>query len=156
MIFERATEGDFRAVNKLARQVTEFHAQWDHSLEVVDYPYPMDYFLECIREDSIHESTIYVAKQDDDVVGYMRFYLWKTNSTVNQNRMMLSIDDIGVEESLRGRGIGTQMMEKLRDLARGEGCSALNLYVDAPNSAAIAFYEKCGFHIRNHGMTMKL
>lgn len=39
---------------------------------------------------------------------------------------------------------------------RMEGCAALNLYVDAPNENAIAFYHKCGLTIRNHGMTLKL
>jgi len=32
----------------------------------------------------------------------------------------------------------------------------LNLYVDAPNENAIAFYEKRGLRIRNHGMSMTL
>lgn len=156
MIFELARESDFEAVNRLARQVAAHHAQWDADIQFVDQPYPMDWFQACIQEDSIHESVIYVARQDETVVGYMRFYLWHTNSTMTEKRTMLSIDDIGVDESLRHQGIGTQMMDSLRTLAKEWGCSNLCLYVDAPNDSAISFYQKCGFQARNIGMRMKL
>lgn len=156
MIFELAKESDFEAVNRLARQVTSYHAQWDSNIQIVDHPYPMDFFLECIREDSVYQNAIYVARQGDAVVGFMRFYLWQTNSTVTEKRTMLSIDDIGVEEGMRHQGIGTRMMDALRTLAEEWGCSDLCLYVDAPNESAIAFYQKCGFRTRNIGMRMKL
>lgn len=156
MIFELAKETDFEAVNRLARQVAAHHAQWDTGIQVVDNPYPMDWFLQCTKADSIHESVIYVARQDGVVVGYMRFYLWHTNSTMTEKRTMLSIDDVGVDEGMRHQGVGTQMMDALRSLAREWGCSNLCLYVDAPNESAIAFYKKCGFQAKNIGMRMQL
>lgn len=156
MILERAGEGDFEAVNRLARQVTAFHAQWDPNIQVVEYPYPMDFFLECIGEDSIHQNTIYVARQENTVVGFMRFYLWQTNSTVCAKRKMLSIDDIGVDESLRNQGIGQEMMAQLRIVAKGWGCDSVHLYVDAENESAYHYYLKCGFRVRNMGMGLKL
>lgn len=156
MIFELARETDFEAVNRLARQVAAHHAQWDTSIQIVEDVYPREWFLQCTKADSIHESVIYVARQDGVVVGYMRFYLWHTNSTMTETRTMLSIDDIGVDESLRHQGVGTQMMDALRSLAREWGCSNLCLYVDAPNESAYGFYKKCGFETRNIGMRMQL
>lgn len=156
MIFELARESDFEAVNLLARQVAAHHAQWDKGIQAVEHPYPMDFFLECIQEDSVHSNAIYVARENGAVVGFMRFYLWQTNSAVTQTRTMLSIDDFGVEESLRSRGIGTKMMEALRSLAKEWGCASLCLYVDAPNDSAISFYKKSGFSTRNIGMRMEL
>ena len=153
---ELARVEDFEAVNRLARQVCELHAQWDGTIQVVDHPYPMDYFQECIGENSLSESAIYVARQNGTVVGFMRFYLWETNSPVSEKRKMLSIDDIGVEEALRNQGIGTEMMRQLRVLAKGWGCDSVHLYVDAQNESAYAYYLKCGFHVRNMGMGMKL
>lgn len=156
MIFELAREGDFEAVNRLARQVVAHHAQWNLNEQIVEHPYPLDFYQTCIRPESIRENAVYVMRQDDAVVGYMRFYLWETNSATSAKRTMLSIDDIGVEESLRNRGIGTKMMDRLRELADGWGVSAICLYVDAPNESAQVFYKKCGFKIRNLGMTMYL
>lgn len=157
MILELAKETDFEAVNRLARQVNAYHAAWTPNLQIVEHPYPMDFFLSCIRPESICENAIYVMRENDAVLGYMRIYLWETNSFVTNKRTMLSIDDIGVEESLRNHGIGKQMMVQLIDLAKREwGCTSICLYVDAPNESAYAYYEKCGFHVRNIGMTLDL
>lgn len=155
-MLELAKQTDFEAVNRLARQVVSHHAQWNPNEQVVQYPYPMDFFQSCIALNAIRENAIYVMRQGDTVVGYMRIYLWETNSTTSAKRTMLSIDDIGVDESLRNQGIGTEMMNQLRVLANNWGCSSICLYVDAPNESAQAFYQKCGFHVRNIGMTLNL
>lgn len=156
MVFEQAKEEDFHAVNRLAKQVCEHHAQWDKSLQVVEEPYPMDWFLECTRYHPRNESMIYVARNEGKVVGFMRFYLWETNSTVSAKRKVLSIDDLGVDRNLRNQGIGQEMMAKLRAQAKEWGCDSVHLYVDAENESAYQYYLKCGFHVRNMGMGLKL
>lgn len=155
-MLELAKEADFEAVNRLARQVVAHHAQWNPDEQMVEHPYPMDFFLTCIQPESIHSNAVYVMREDGAVVGFMRIYLWQTSSTTSAKRLMLSIDDIGVDECLRSRGIGTKMMHSLTELARQWGCSSICLYVDAPNESAQAYYKKCGFQVRNLGMTLKL
>ncbi len=155
-MLELARESDLEAVNRLARQVVAHHAQWNPNEQMVEHPYPLDFFLTCIQPDSIRENAIYVMRQNGAVVGYMRIYLWETNSTTSAKRKMLSIDDLGVEESLRNQGIGSEMMAQLRVLAQEWGCSSICLYVDAPNESAQAYYKKCGFFVRNMGMTLNL
>lgn len=156
MIFELAKAEDFQEVNRLARQVCEHHAQWDKTIELVDEPYPMDWFQECIAEDSLRTSAIYVARKAGKVVGFMRFYLWETNSTVSEKRKIITIDDLGVDFALRNQGIGQQMMCKLRELANAWGCESIRLYVDAENESAYRYYLKCDFHVRNIGMGLSL
>lgn len=141
---------DYEEINKIARQVCRLHASWGNGI-VVDYPYPMDWLQELLEANGL-----YVACVDNRVVGYLRFYFWTAGGPSAVTRKMISIDDIGVEESLQNQGIGKRMMKDLQQLAQEEGCLAINLYVDALNANAIAFYEKCGFRIRNHGMTMNL
>lgn len=155
-MLELAKESDFDEVNRLARQVLAHHMQWNPNEQMVEHPYPMDFYTSCIQPDSIHDNAIYVMRKGSTVVGYMRIYLWVTNSTSSQKRTMLSIDDIGVEEGLRHQGIGTKMMEQLRELAKDWGVSSICLYVDAPNESAQMYYQKCGFHVRNLGMTLNL
>ena len=141
---------DFEEVNRIARQVCALHASWGSGI-AVEYPYPMEYY-----EESIRLQKLYVAEHENRVVGYIFFYFWKAGGPAAAVRKMVSIDDIGVDETLRNRGIGQRMMAELRELALAEGCSGLQLYVDAPNVNAIAFYKKCGLHIANHGMLMNL
>lgn len=153
MVFELANPEDFEAVNRIARQVSRHHAQWDKDLDPEAESYPMDFFLECVAE---KDYSIYVARQEGTVVGYVRFYIWQTNSLVSARKKILSLEDIGVEQSLRRRGIGQDMMKALCRYAREARCTELRLYVDAPNESAIAYYEKCGFQVRNLGMSMAL
>lgn len=147
---EPASLEDYEGLNRIARQVAALHASWGNGM-AVEYPYPMDYFRECLKE-----NRLYVARLDGRIVGYINFWFWTAGGPAARARKMISIDDIGVEETCKRQGIGTRMMEELAALAREAGCAALNLYVDAPNEAAIAFYQKCGLTIRNHGMTMAL
>jgi len=68
----------------------------------------------------------------------------------------MSINDFAVEETLRGHGIGTAMMEELRVLAHAFGCTDLQLTVYPQNDAAIGFYQKCGYTIKSIDMQRKV
>lgn len=149
-LLKPARPEDWEAINRIAGQVAALHASWGNGI-AVEYPYPMDYYLECIRE-----RKLYAAWMDGEIVGYIFFYFWTAGGPSAAVRKMVSIDDIGVEESRKHQGIGQKMMADLIEFARQQGCSGLQLYVDAPNETAIAFYKKCGLQIRNHGMQMKL
>ena len=148
-----ARREDFAEFNRIAKQVNDLHAQWG-LCESVDCPYPMDFFLDMVEnEEEINE--IYIAEKGGKIVGYIRFYIWDTNGT-SVTRRFLSIDDIGVDETLRNQGIGQQMIDDLHELANNEGCTDFQLYVDAHNEGALSFYKKCGFHISNIGMQTRL
>ena len=54
------------------------------------------------------------------------------------------LDEMYVEEARRGQGVGTLLMDAVKDLAAKEGAS-LELEVWEPNPAAVRFYERCGF-----------
>ena len=57
----------------------------------------------------------------------------------------LYIDDLCVDETLRGQHIGKQLYEFVVDFAKKSGCYNVTLNVWACNESAKKFYEKCGF-----------
>ncbi len=143
---------DYDSINALSRQVLELHAAWcPEEYQTAEAVYPRELYLELIRE-----KLLYAAWLDGNIVGYVRFQIWQTNGAGAVNRKVLDIDDIGVEESRRNQGIGKKIMSDLQSLARDLGCTHIQLYAAIQNENAIAFYQKCGFRVRNLGMGMKL
>jgi GNAT superfamily N-acetyltransferase len=55
------------------------------------------------------------------------------------------IDELYIQASHRGRGIGTQAIAFVTDVCRSIGVRALHLEVERKNTAAQIFYKRAGF-----------
>jgi GNAT superfamily N-acetyltransferase len=55
------------------------------------------------------------------------------------------LEDIFVEESARGTGLGRALMEAAFERARERGCRRIELDVNEANSGAVRLYESLGF-----------
>ncbi|MBR6028318.1 MAG: GNAT family N-acetyltransferase [Clostridia bacterium] len=64
----------------------------------------------------------------------------------------LYIDDLCVDEALRGRQIGRGLLEHVKAYARDIGCYNLTLNVWCMDGSALGFYEKCGLKPQKVGM----
>lgn len=151
-MLELAREADLEAIARINAQAHALHVAWRPDLYCpMDGAFRGAYYLECLRE-----RRLFVARINGIVVGYALFRIWSTGGTGNVPRKILDIDSFAVEETCRGQGIGTKMMEDLWALARAMGCSDLQLSVYPQNDAAVSFYQKCGFMIRNINMQRKV
>ena len=56
----------------------------------------------------------------------------------------LFLNELGVDERYRGRGIGTQLVEKLWDLAQSRGCRGMWVLTDEENAIALRVYRNAG------------
>ena len=74
------------------------------------------------------------------------------NSDLMTDIRTLYIDDLCVDEALRGMHIGKALYEASADLARREGCYNLTLNVWSCNEGAMAFYKSCGLVPQKVGM----
>ncbi|MGD0535654.1 GNAT family N-acetyltransferase [Methanoregula sp.] len=83
----------------------------------------------------------YLGKTGDTAVGYMTFYF--TYSTFLA-QPTLFLEDIFVREEYRGQGLGRQMLDFCRKVARDRGCGRMEWMVLDWNLPAIRFYEKTG------------
>lgn len=151
-MLELAVEADREAVNAIARQVHALHVAWRPDIyEMPGELYPEARFLEAVRE-----RQLYVARLGGMVVGYASLKIRDYDWPGMVRRKVMFLDEIAVEEALRGQGIGTVMMADIHALARAFGCTDLQLGVYPQNDAAVAFYEKCGFTIRSIDMQKKV
>jgi GNAT superfamily N-acetyltransferase len=65
------------------------------------------------------------------------------------------VDELYLEESHRGRGIGFEVLGLIEEICRGRGILALHLEVDRANSHAQALYRKAGYIDRNNFLLTK-
>ena len=96
---------------------------------------------------------ILAAEIEGKLVGYAFCILQVTeNDPVLCDRKVLYIDDLCVEETLRGQGIAGALYERVLEYARELGCDAVTLNVWCGNENAMKFYEKCGLKPQKIGM----
>lgn len=151
-MLELARESDREAVNALARQVHTMHIEWRPDL----YTLPEEMYPEERFAESIKQRELYVARSGSLVVGYALVRIRVSEGPGLVYRKVMLVDEFAVDESCRNQGIGTQMMAEVRALARAFGCTDMQLGVYPQNDAAVAFYQKCGFMIRNINMHRKV
>lgn len=147
-MLELARESDWEDIQRLSVQIHDLHAGWRPDLYChSEEPYPRTAFLEDVKS-----RTVYVAKLDAVVIGYAVVSLHRKDGPGIVPQKLMRLDSICVDESLRGHGIGVEMMADLRALARAFGCKKLILGVHPENDHGVGFYQKCGFRIRTVNM----
>ena len=96
---------------------------------------------------------ILIADVEGKVGGYAFCILQVTrDNPVLCDRKVLYIDDICVDEAIRGQGIATALYNRVVDFAGELGCHAVTLNVWCGNDGAMKFYEKCGMKPQKIGM----
>ena len=156
MNIRRATEADIGGINRLLRQVLTVHHQGRPDIFKADAKkYTDDELAVIIRDD---DRPIFVATDEkNEVLGYAFCILIQhKNDNILTDIKTLYIDDLCVEESLRGQHVGRALYEHTVAFARNIGCYNLTLNVWSCNQNAMRFYEKCGLVPQKVGMELIL
>ncbi len=143
---------DFKKVNELAKQVHELHVNWRPDLflsvdEVIS--------KECFEE-MIQVKQIFVAKIQDEIVGYIIFNIKEKNNPSMRYRKQLQIEAICVDEKTRGKGIGTQLLKHIKQYGKENDCTDIYLTVNEENVSAIKMYEEFGFKVKSIAYSMQI
>jgi GNAT superfamily N-acetyltransferase len=104
--------------------------------------------FEAIDRDPNQE--LMVAVRDDQVVGTLQLTCIPGISRQGMWRGL--IEGVRVDASVRGMGVGRQMVEWAIARARERGCAMVQLTSDKSRRDAIRFYESLGFEATHEGM----
>lgn len=136
-----ATEGDYASVERIMKQVHAMHVGWRPDIyKDMDPLLPRDMYLEHLKQQQV-----LVADLAGEVVGLMICLERRISGGPMQERTVLFVDSMAVEERYRGQGIGRKMFDYVLGLCREKEYDGLELQVNARNAAARAMYEKYGF-----------
>ena len=143
MMIRRAIEKDIPKMGDLLRQVCLVHHNGRPDIFKVGRKYS-DTELQALLQDE--NRPILVAVDDTDaVLGYcFCIYQQHVDSSVLTDIKTLYIDDLCVDESLRGQHIGKALYEAAVQLAKDSDCYNLTLNVWSCNASALRFYEAQG------------
>lgn len=150
-----AKERDIPKISDLLSQVCLVHHKGRPDIFKVGRKYS-----ECELKDIIKDENrpiLVSTDEDDNVLGYcFCIYQQHRDSSVMTDIKTLYIDDLCVDENLRGKHIGRELYKAAVALARDSGCYNLTLNVWSCNASALRFYEAMGLVPQKIGMELVL
>ena len=152
MKIRRAGEKDIPRLIELLQQVLDIHAKIRPDIFISGTTkYTDDELLQMILDDT---NPIYVAVDEKDLC--MGYAFCQLREQPFSNNMVpftsLFIDDLCVDQSLRGQHIGESLFEFVKAEAKRLGCYEVTLNVWAGNTSAEHFYEKMGMKTKERQM----
>ena len=151
-MIRRANESDIPEINRLLGQVLEVHHNGRPDLfRGNTKKYTDDELKLLLRDDN---RPVFVDSDNDgNVAGYAFCIFQKhTNNNILTDIKTLYIDDLCVDESIRGQHIGTRLYNYVLGFAKESGCYNVTLNVWSCNESAMKFYESCGMKPQKIGM----
>lgn len=143
---------DYQEVDRLMAQVHKIHVNGRPDLYIdVEHIYSFEQFKEMVEnEDMI---TI-LAEEDENILGIC--FVSMRAKTGMIKRRTAYMEDLCVDESCRGRGIGKLLFLYAKELSADMGAERLDLMVWDFNEDARKFYEKMGMTPQRYILESKL
>ena len=150
-----AAEKDVSKIGELLSQVCLVHHNGRPDIFKVGRKYSDDKLIELLKDEK--RPILVSVDENDNVMGYcFCIFQQHINDSVLTDIKTLYIDDLCVDEKLRGKHIGKELYEAAVKLAKESGCYNLTLNVWSCNTSALEFYKSCGLVPQKLGMEIIL
>ncbi len=155
-IIRRAEEKDIEGILKLLVQVDMVHHNGRPDLfKGPTTKYSKEELQDIVKDD---KRPVFVCADDNDSVLGHAFCVHKQeiSDRVLTDIRTLYIDDICVDEKVRGQNVGRQLYDYVVSYARDNGYYNITLNVWTCNPGALKFYEAMGLKPQKIGMELVL
>lgn len=147
MEIRRLRAEDYQAYHDLMMQVHGLHVEHRPDCYVACDPFTRENFSDMLADERVHP---FCAEENGEVIGLGIVRMRVTPpGTPMQPRTVAFIDDVVVDGQHRGKGVGTAILLRLKQLAAEMRADSLELMVWSFNAAALRMYEKAGFTPRS-------
>ncbi len=122
--------------------------------ERYEHPLPTSYIkaFEAITSDPNNE--LVVACDGNEVIGVQQITF--TPYITHQGGWRATIEGVRTSTSVRGKGVGTELIKWAIQRAEERGCHLVQLTTDKKRPDALRFYERLGFKATHEGLKLKL
>lgn len=148
MKIQAGTEKDYEQAEALMQQVQKLHIELRP-----DIYKEADVILS--REEygaAMEEGKVFLAKEGEKVCGLLLLSERHITAQKAVERQVLFVDAVVVDEKSRRQGIGTQLLDFAKELAKSY--DGLELQVNARNAEARRLYEQYGFREKSVNMEL--
>ncbi len=150
-----ATEKDIPKIEELLSQVCLVHHNGRPDIFKIGRKYSSEE-LKVILKDKTRPILV-SANENDEVMGYcFCIFQQHLSNSVLTDIKTLYIDDLCVDEKMRGKHIGRELYEAAVRFAKENDCYNLTLNVWSCNPSAMRFYEAQGLLPQKIGMELIL
>lgn len=152
MEIRRANGQDIPGLNRLLYQVAKVHSDSRPDLfKAGGKKYTDQELLALLQDDA--RPVFAAVDESGRVLGYAFCILQShPDDNILTPIRTLYIDDLCVDEDIRGQHIGRALYAYVKNYAKDIGCYNLTLNVWACNESARKFYERCGLVPQKYGM----
>ena len=156
MQIRRAKESDTEGIERLLLQVCMVHHEGRPDLfKAGAKKYTRKQLAQILHDE---ERPVFAAVDENgELLGYA-FCIFQKHDDSNAftDIKTLYIDDLCVDETVRGKHIGKALYEEVLAFAKKSGCYNVTLNVWTCNESAMKFYESCGLKPQKIGMEVIL
>ena len=140
----KADNSHIAALGRILHQVNDIHADARPDIFIHGQRKYTDSELKDLLADPARP--VFVAEEGGEVLGYAFCVIENTERHNLRAEKTLFIDDICVDETRRGNGIGKALYDYVNQYAREIGCRRITLNVWSFDTGATEFYKKMGMH----------
>lgn len=143
---------DLKIIDKIAVQVHECHVNWRPDI----FKHTKSIMNEEKLSNLIKNNEIFVAIINKEIVGYVIISSREMKMEGYIYRKQIKIEAIGVDENYRNQGVGSKLLEFMKEYARENNYTDIKLTVNEENESAKHLYEKVGFKVENIAYSMSI
>ena len=142
---------DYDRFSNIMDQVQKLHVDWRPDVYKPASPLiTREMFEQILKSDSW-----YVAEADGTVAGVLELIHRRVESPAQVTKDILFISTMAVDEKYRGKGIGHQFFEKVKQIREEKSYDTIELQVNAKNKIAYEMYQNYGFTEKSINMELK-
>jgi ribosomal protein S18 acetylase RimI-like enzyme len=146
-MIRKATPTDFDDIQRLNQEVFDFEKETSDPHTDTSFPTSdigQQFYSDIVNEKGGHFG--YVYEEDDVIKGYVSLRVQNPNEYIHRTDVaILQLQTLGIDTKYRNQGIGKQLIEHVKQVAKDLGFSHLHVVATANNAHARHVYTSCGF-----------
>ncbi|MFC4560160.1 GNAT family N-acetyltransferase [Virgibacillus kekensis] len=152
---KEATLDDYERIKPIHKMVHELHVNGrPDRYKLVENTLDKDYFRGLIEGE---DGSVFIVEQEKEIIAFA--FVRETETPKRATlipKKNVFIEDFGVDEKYRGKGLGRMLFNKAHDLAKDINADSLELGVWEFNEEAREFYETMGMTTQARKMELKI